>query len=96
VHRDELGKETERAQGSRSVAVVGAAVAARRDRDHGFGKGCVRETESESARRETESERGEKSRTTRDAESSMARGRERVAWTKVEDDELKLQDAAWG
>jgi hypothetical protein len=30
------------------------------------------------------------------AENSMAHGRERVAWTKVEDDELKLQDASWG
>ena len=34
ARRYELGEEVERAQGSRPDAAVGAAVAARRDRDH--------------------------------------------------------------
>jgi hypothetical protein len=39
ARRDELGEEAERAQGSRPGTAVGAAVAARRGRDHEFGKG---------------------------------------------------------
>jgi hypothetical protein len=38
ARRDELGEEAERAQGSRPCAAVGATTAARRDRDHEFGK----------------------------------------------------------
>jgi hypothetical protein len=38
ARRDELGEEAERAQRSRPCAAVGAAAAARRDRDHEFGK----------------------------------------------------------
>jgi hypothetical protein len=34
ARRYELGEEVERAQGSRPDAAIGAAVAARRDRDH--------------------------------------------------------------
>lgn len=40
ARRDELGEEAERAQGSMPCAAVGTAAAARRDRDHEFGKGA--------------------------------------------------------